>query len=100
MIGALARILVPAGQWQELLPFLFQCTQSTDPTLRQVALGLFESLAETIGDVLRPHFATMHQLLVQGLQDKDNGVRLASLRYHVQFPLDMYPEPLGPLSIC
>lgn len=48
----------------------------------QVALILFSSLTETIGDLLRPHFATLQSVFVNGLNDQQsNRVRVAALKY-------------------
>lgn len=80
VIAAMARMLVPSGQWNQLLEYLFQCTQSPDPLHREMAMNLFNVLTETIGDYLRPHFQVLHKIFVAGLQDPENKVRLASLR--------------------
>ncbi len=50
----------------------------------QVALILFSSLTETIGDLLRPHFATLQGVFVSGLNDQQsNRVRVAALKYAI-----------------
>lgn len=36
LIGIIARLTLPANQWPELLPFLFQCYQSPQAELREV----------------------------------------------------------------
>lgn len=47
----------------------------------QVALILFSSLTETIGDLLRPHFATLQSVFISGLNDQQsNRVRVAALK--------------------
>lgn len=43
-------------------------------------MSLFNSLTETIGDHLRPHFDTLHNIFVKGLQDPEANVRIASLK--------------------
>ncbi|CAH1443872.1 unnamed protein product [Lactuca virosa] len=48
----------------------------------QVALILFSSLTETIGDSFRPYFADLQALLLKCLQDEtSNNVRVAALNY-------------------
>jgi hypothetical protein len=47
----------------------------------QVALILFNSLTETIGDVLRPHFGTLQSVFINGLNDQHSDrVRIAALK--------------------
>eukprot|EP01018_Ginkgo_biloba_P037640 Gb_34115 [translate_table: standard] len=81
VVSVVAKYAVPAGEWSELLPFLFQCSQSAQEDHREVALILFSSLTETIGDVLRPHFAMLQSVFVKCLQDESsNRVRIAALK--------------------
>lgn len=37
--------LVPSNTWPELLPFLFQCTQHTEPRMVEAALLIFAQLS-------------------------------------------------------
>ncbi|KAJ8759634.1 hypothetical protein K2173_009281 [Erythroxylum novogranatense] len=64
VVSVVAKYAVPAGEWPDLLPFLFQCSQSAQEDHReelttynrdQVALILFSSLTETIGIAFQPH---------------------------------------------
>ena len=80
LISILARALIPTNQWNELLDFLFQCTQSTNPDHREIALQLFNSLTETIGDNLRPHFQLLTKIFLKGLQDNEGHVRITALK--------------------
>ncbi|KAG6541698.1 hypothetical protein Mapa_016963 [Marchantia paleacea] len=81
VVSVIAKHAVPAGEWPELLPFLFQCSKSAQEDHREVALILFSSLTETIGDVLRPHFSTLQSVFVAGLNDQQsNRVRVAALK--------------------
>eukprot|EP01117_Protostelium_nocturnum_P017824 TRINITY_DN7326_c0_g1_i1.p1 TRINITY_DN7326_c0_g1~~TRINITY_DN7326_c0_g1_i1.p1 ORF type:complete len:1027 (-),score=371.02 TRINITY_DN7326_c0_g1_i1:121-3201(-) len=79
-ISVLAKVLIPANQWPELLQFLFQCTQSPQSNHRQMAMSLFNSITENIGDYLRPHFQTLQSIFQKGLQDPESQVRIASLQ--------------------
>jgi len=161
VVSIIAKYAVPAGEWPDLLPFLFQCSQSAQedhrevrtfsflihcftwlilwckislikncwawsgqyifvptynkcvcvcnflsPTLCdnlcvstvlpelkglligcglfwwcKVALILFSSLTETIGNAFQPHFADLQALLLKCLQDDtSNRVRIAALK--------------------
>ncbi|OAE28961.1 hypothetical protein AXG93_2960s1400 [Marchantia polymorpha subsp. ruderalis] len=81
VVSVIAKHAVPAGEWPELLPFLFQCSKSAQEDHREVALILFSSLTETIGDVLRPHFSTLQSVFVAGLNDQQSTrVRVAALK--------------------
>ncbi|XP_039044668.1 importin-4-like [Hibiscus syriacus] len=81
VVSIVAKYAVPAGEWPDLLPFLFQCSQSQQEDHREVALILFSSLTETIGSTFRPHFAELQALLLKCLQDEtSNLVRVAALK--------------------
>ncbi|GAU24360.1 hypothetical protein TSUD_390690 [Trifolium subterraneum] len=81
VISIVAKYAVPSGEWPDLFPFLFQCSQSPHEDHREVALILFSSLTETIGNAFRPHFADLQALLLKCLQDEtSNRVRVAALK--------------------
>ncbi|XP_062176605.1 uncharacterized protein LOC133881643 [Alnus glutinosa] len=81
VVSIIAKYAVPAGEWPDLLPFLFQCSQSAQEDHREVALVLFSSLTETIGNSFQPHFADLQDLLLKCLQDEtSNRVRVAALK--------------------
>ncbi|CAN6584522.1 unnamed protein product [Malus baccata var. baccata] len=81
VVSVVAKYAVPAGEWPDLLPFLFQCSQSAQEEHREVAFILFSSLTETIGNTFRPHFADLQALLLKCLQDEtSNCVRVAALK--------------------
>lgn len=81
VVSIIAKYAVPVGEWPDLLPFLFQCSQSQQEDHREVALILFSSLTETIGNTFRPHFADLQSLLLKCLQDEtSNRVRVAALK--------------------
>ncbi|XP_057430395.1 uncharacterized protein LOC130723389 [Lotus japonicus] len=81
VVSIVAKYAVPSGDWPDLLPFLFQCSQSPQEDHREVALILFSSLTETIGNAFRPHFADLQALLLKCLQDEtSNRVRVAALK--------------------
>ncbi|KAL7119547.1 hypothetical protein ACP275_02G069900 [Erythranthe tilingii] len=81
VVSIIAKYAVPSGEWPDLLPFLFQCSQSAQEEHREVALILFSSLTETIGNSFRPYFADLQSLLLKCLQDEtSNRVRVAALK--------------------
>ncbi|CAN1151071.1 Probable importin subunit beta-4 [Linum perenne] len=81
VVSIIAKYAVPAGEWPDLLPFLFQCSQSAQEDHREVALILFSSLTETIGNAFQPHFADLQALLLKCLQDEASSrVRVAALK--------------------
>ncbi|XP_022984939.1 importin-4-like [Cucurbita maxima] len=81
VVSIVAKYAVPAGEWPELLPFLFQCSQSSEEDHREVALILFSSLTETIGNTFLPHFTDLQALLLKCLQDETSSrVRIAALK--------------------
>ncbi|KAK9162268.1 hypothetical protein Syun_003170 [Stephania yunnanensis] len=81
VVSIVAQYAVPAGEWPDLLPFLFQCSQSAQEDHREVALILFSSLTETIGNTFRAHFADLQSLLLKCLQDETSTrVRVAALK--------------------
>lgn len=81
VVSIVAKYAVPAGEWPDLLPFLFQCSQSAQEDHREVALILFSSLTETIGTSFRPYFGDLQSLLLKCLQDEtSNRVRVAALK--------------------
>ncbi|CAI0431940.1 unnamed protein product [Linum tenue] len=81
VVSIIAKYAVTAGEWPDLLPFLFQCSQSAQEDLREVALILFSSLTETIGNAFQPYFVDLQALLLKCLQDEaSNRVRVAALK--------------------
>ncbi|GAB2283581.1 hypothetical protein Dimus_018088 [Dionaea muscipula] len=81
VVSVIAKYAVPAREWPDLLPFLFHCSQSPQEDHREVALILFSSLTETIGESFRLHFEDLHNLLLKCLQDEtSNRVRVAALK--------------------
>ncbi|PIA47429.1 hypothetical protein AQUCO_01400235v1 [Aquilegia coerulea] len=81
VVSIIAKYAVPAGEWPELFPFLFQCSQSVQEDHREVALILFSSLTETVGDTFQAHFADLQSLLLKCLQDETSTrVRVAALK--------------------
>eukprot|EP00249_Psilotum_nudum_P024844 c29306_g1_i2 orf=418-3579(+) len=81
VMSVIAKHAVPAGEWPDLLPFLFQCSQSAKEDHREVALIIFSSLTETIGDLLKPHFTTLVSVFMKSLKDEQNTcIKVAALK--------------------
>ncbi|ONK65428.1 uncharacterized protein A4U43_C07F37020 [Asparagus officinalis] len=81
VVSIIAKYAVPAGEWPDLLPFLFQCSQSSQEDHREVALILFSSLTETIGSTFQSHLADLQPILLKCLQDEaSTRVRVAALK--------------------
>ena len=53
VVGVIAKHSLPRHEWSELLQFLHQCSQSANSEHREIALLLFMSLTETIGEESR-----------------------------------------------
>ncbi|RLN18629.1 uncharacterized protein C2845_PM02G31000 [Panicum miliaceum] len=81
VVSIIAKYAIPAGEWPELLPFLFQCSQSPQEDHREVALILFSSLTETIGATFQSHLHNLQPILLKCLQDESSSrVRIAALK--------------------
>ncbi|CAD6202994.1 unnamed protein product [Miscanthus lutarioriparius] len=81
VVSIIAKYAIPAGEWPELLPFLFQCSQSPQDDHREVALILFSSLTETIGATFQSHLNNLQPILLKCLQDETSSrVRIAALK--------------------
>nr|AAP06844.1 unknown protein [Oryza sativa Japonica Group] len=81
VVSIIAKYAVPAGEWPELLPFIFQCSQSPQEDHREVALILFSSLTETIGTTFQSHLNDLQPILLKCLQDEASSrVRIAALK--------------------
>jgi len=53
---------------------------STRHLSTQVAMDLFSSLTDSLGNVLREHFGTLQKIFLAGLNDTDLPTQVASLR--------------------
>ncbi|XVF30792.1 hypothetical protein REPUB_Repub16aG0089000 [Reevesia pubescens] len=88
-ISELASSLACFGGWPELLPFLFQCVNSTNPNLEESALLIFSRLAKNTGEItetLIPHLNTLHSLFFKCLSNPSScDVRIAALSASVSF---------------
>ncbi|CAN6289965.1 unnamed protein product [Urochloa humidicola] len=81
VVSIIAKYAIPAGEWPDLLPFLFQCSQSPQEDHREVALILFSSLTETIGATFQSHLNNLQPILLKCLQDGTSSrVRIAALK--------------------
>ncbi|XVF06605.1 hypothetical protein REPUB_Repub06bG0063600 [Reevesia pubescens] len=88
-ISELASSVACFGGWPELLPFLFQCVNSTNPNLEESALLIFSQLAQNTGEtteILIPHLSTLHSVFFKCLSNPSScDVRIAALSASVSF---------------
>ncbi|OMP07451.1 phosphoinositide 3-kinase regulatory subunit 4 [Corchorus olitorius] len=88
-ISELATSIVAIGGWPELLPFLFQCVNSSNPNLQESALLIFSRLAQNAGETtetLIPHLNTLHSVFFKCLSNPSScDVRIAALSASVSF---------------
>lgn len=78
-VASIAEHELPEGRWQDLLPFLNQCTQAPVAEHRASSVTLFKALAESVPAFLAPHFPALQAVCVKGLRDESDLVRRASL---------------------
>ncbi|XVF56868.1 hypothetical protein PTKIN_Ptkin06aG0154900 [Pterospermum kingtungense] len=88
-ISELASSIVAIGGWPELLPFLFQCVNSSNPNLEESALLIFSRLAQNIeetAETLIPHSKTLHSIFYRCLSNPSScDVRIAALSASISF---------------
>ncbi|XWS57867.1 hypothetical protein CRYUN_Cryun09bG0210100 [Craigia yunnanensis] len=87
-ISELASSIVAIGGWPELLPFLFQCVNSTNPSFQESALLIFSRLAQNgeTSETLIPHLNTLHSVFFRCLSNPSScDVRIAALSASVSF---------------
>ncbi|KMZ76407.1 Importin-4 [Zostera marina] len=81
VVSIVAKCTVPSGEWPELLPFLFESSQSSQEDHREVALILFSFLTETIGSTFQSNLVILQPILLKCLQDESSPrVRVAALK--------------------
>ena len=69
------------GQWEELLPFLMECSKSPNALHRESALNIFAALATYLGKLLVPYQPALKEIFARSLADASSGaVRLATLK--------------------
>jgi len=86
------KIFDAQGTWDELLPFMFQCSKSQADAHRESALLIFSDLATYLGEKLRPYFEVLKDILASGLTDNNLKVRIAALAATANF-LQVLNEP-------
>jgi len=78
-ISDLAVVVVPEGQWNELLTSLFQWSKNPKDTLRVCSLTIFSDLSQFVAPTMKQHFATLQEILSAALQDSSMNVRIAAV---------------------
>jgi importin-4 len=81
LVASIARVTVPLGHWDGLIPFLFNALEKSPNTdHREVSIMLFRALAESIGKQLSQHASMLRRALLKGLQDPESRVRLEAIK--------------------
>lgn len=80
LISAVGKKTVPKGEWNELLPFLLDCSKSAKVELREVSMLLFRALSENLPKALKPHLKTLQGIFVAALRDPVEDVRVEALQ--------------------
>ena len=80
--GTLALGILDNGDWNELLPFLFETVSKPDNDQRESALRVFATIAGFIADNMQSHFGTMGEIFHGCLTDESAScaVRIASMQ--------------------
>lgn len=78
LIAAIAKRDLPDNKWNELLPKLSELMKDDDK--REMALLLFQALAETVGSSLRKHRGNLRDIFIGALRDQNKAVRLQAVR--------------------
>eukprot|EP00611_Tribonema_gayanum_P025635 TRINITY_DN588_c0_g1_i2.p1 TRINITY_DN588_c0_g1~~TRINITY_DN588_c0_g1_i2.p1 ORF type:complete len:1076 (-),score=449.83 TRINITY_DN588_c0_g1_i2:206-3433(-) len=69
------------GGWPEMLQFIATCAgQGGSEEHRELAFVMLQELTETVGDVLKAHFASLKALFLQALVDPSPRVQVAALQ--------------------
>ena len=76
--GALSRVLLPLGQWNDLLPFLQQAATSTQADLRDASMLILQYMAEFMASLLVKSLASLAPILDTILRGQSHPV--ATLR--------------------
>lgn len=83
IISEIAKKELPASSWPQLLPFLFEASNSAQAPHRYVAIFTFYTLLETFveGDALSKHLPTILGIFSKSIQDPDSlEVRVTTVR--------------------
>jgi len=80
VIGEIAAIDIPANAWNDLPMFILTLVKSNEPAHREVGYALFGTLCQTVGEQMRKNIGQLMAVFSTGLADKNNNVRLSTLR--------------------
>ncbi|OIT34177.1 hypothetical protein A4A49_19073 [Nicotiana attenuata] len=86
-VSGLAASLLPRNDWPELLPFLYQCLDSSSYKLIESASSIFGQLAHVLGDTVVPWVKYVHSRLLNTLNDDtlDLDNRIAGMTAAISF---------------
>lgn len=80
IIAEIASIEIPTDAWKELAPFLFNCVKSEDSNQKELGMILFNNLLISSPKEILRLFDHMISIFQSGLEDKDEHVRLATVK--------------------
>jgi hypothetical protein len=67
-------------QWPNLFQFIVRAAGAPEPWLREAAFRVLCAMTQSVGKMLKSNFPSVQPLLLQGLRDGDNAVRVRALR--------------------
>ncbi|CAG8438463.1 984_t:CDS:10 [Funneliformis caledonium] len=74
VISSVAKIEIPAGAWNDLLQFLYQCCQSPDAGHREVGIFVLYTLFEVIIEAFQDNLRQLFELFGAALNDPESKV--------------------------
>ncbi|KAJ8095137.1 hypothetical protein PM082_010359 [Marasmius tenuissimus] len=81
VVAAIAAIELPAGTWNDLLPFLQQTSSSSNASHREVGVYMLYTSLENIVEGFQDHLPSLFQLFSQTLNDPESTeVRITTVK--------------------
>ena len=79
-VANLAKSVFAHAEWPELFQLMMQLSQDPNEISRSLNYNLLEQLSETVADKLKPHTATLAQMLTAGCQDPSPAVSVSAMK--------------------
>lgn len=76
----MAKAVFAHSEWSELFQLMMQLSQDPNEISRSLNYTLLEQLSETVSEKLKPHTATLAQMLTAGCQDPSPAVSVAAMK--------------------
>ncbi|CAG8721801.1 8732_t:CDS:10, partial [Cetraspora pellucida] len=81
VISSIGKIEIPAGNWNDLLQFLYQCCKSQNAGQREVGIFVLFTLLEVMEDVFADNLLQLLQLFGDALNDPESqAVRVTTMQ--------------------